>query len=118
MSRVGKRNGWRGSDLVRCGGKGMFAGIDERRIKNSLWRVAKGLEGLVGQRTGEWIGWASYKVVKDLFPNHLDHLERGERGYRVDEHVAMNADEVLRVQDAVFVLFRNTSCQLRAQRPS
>ena len=45
-------------------------------------------------------------MIQNLVPNNLDHLERLQRGDAVDEHVAMDADEVLRVEDAVLVLAR------------
>lgn len=37
----------------------------------------------------------TYEVVKNLVPQDTDHLKRLARGDRVDEHVAMDADEVL-----------------------
>ena len=43
-------------------------------------------------------------MVEDLVPQDADHLKGWPRGDGVDEHVAMDADEVLRVEDAVFVL--------------
>ena len=43
-------------------------------------------------------------MVQDLVANDLHHLEALGRGDRVHEHVAMNADKVLRVQDAVLIL--------------
>lgn len=46
----------------------------------------------------------THEVVQNLIPNNLDHLERGQRRDAVDEHVAVDADEVLRVEDAVLVL--------------
>ncbi len=46
----------------------------------------------------------AHQVVEDLVPDDLDHLEGRHGRDRVDQHVAMDADEVLRVQDAVFVL--------------
>ena len=50
-------------------------------------------------------GGGTHQVVQDLLPDDLHHLERGQRRHRVHEHVAMDADEVLRVQDAVLILF-------------
>ena len=44
------------------------------------------------------------EVVEDLVADHLDHLEGLQRGDAVDEHVAVDADKVLRVEDAVLVL--------------
>lgn len=44
------------------------------------------------------------KVVEDLVAHDLHHLERGHGGDAVDEHVAMDADKVLAVQDGVLVL--------------
>lgn len=46
-----------------------------------------------------------YKVVEDLVADDLDHLERRVRRDRVDEHVPVDADEVLGVEDRVLVLF-------------
>lgn len=43
-------------------------------------------------------------MVQNLVPDHLDHLERGQRRDAVDQHVAVDADEVLRVEDAVLIL--------------
>jgi len=43
-------------------------------------------------------------VVQDLVADDLDHLKRLLRRDAVDEHVAVDADEVLRVEDAVLVL--------------
>ena len=43
-------------------------------------------------------------MVEDLVPQDADHLEGLPRSDGVDEHVAMDTDEVLRIQDAIFVL--------------
>ncbi len=45
-----------------------------------------------------------YQVVEDLVTQDPDHLERLLGSDRVDEHVAMDADEVFRVQYRVFIL--------------
>lgn len=46
----------------------------------------------------------TYEVVENLVSDHLHHL-KGCRGlYRVDQDIAMDTDEVLRVQDAVLIL--------------
>lgn len=58
--------------------------------------------GSVGEpRTGTT---ATYKVIQDLVPDDLDHFKRRLGRNRVDQHVAVNADRVSRVQDAVFIL--------------
>jgi len=44
------------------------------------------------------------KVVQDLIANDARHLKALLVGNRVDNHVAMNADKVLRVENAVFIL--------------
>lgn len=44
------------------------------------------------------------KVVQNLVPDDLDHLKGRHRLDRVHQHVAMDADKVLRVQDAVLIL--------------
>lgn len=43
-------------------------------------------------------------MVEDLVTQDSDHFERLLGSNRVDEHVAMNADEVFRVQYRVFIL--------------
>lgn len=49
-------------------------------------------------------GWWTYQVVQQLLADDLDHLERGLGGNRVDKHIAMDANEVLAVHDAVLIL--------------
>lgn len=39
----------------------------------------------------------THKVVQNLVANHLHHLKRLQRRDAVDEHIAMDADEMLRV---------------------
>ena len=64
-------------------------------------------------------GGGTHQVVQDLLPDDLHHLERGQRRHRVYEHVAMDADEVLRVQDAVLILSRGVSSHpVSVSRPS
>ncbi len=43
-------------------------------------------------------------MIQNLVADDLYHLKGGDRGDGVGDHVAMDADKVLRVQDAVFVL--------------
>ena len=53
--------------------------------------------------------------VDDFVVHDLDHVERLARGDRVDEHEAVDADRMLRVEDGVFIL-RNepvSFCSLR-----
>lgn len=45
-----------------------------------------------------------YKVVENLVANDADHLEGLPRGDRVDEDVAMYANDVLGVENTVFIL--------------
>lgn len=54
-------------------------------------------------------GWGeeAYKVIEDFVAQDTNHLKRLSRGDGVDEHVAMDADEMLGIQDAVFVLERD-----------
>ena len=47
-------------------------------------------------------------MVENLVPQDPNHVVRLLGGDRVDQHIAMNADEVFGVQDTVFVL-RDTS---------
>ena len=46
----------------------------------------------------------TYQVVQNLVPYDAHHLEALLAADRVDDHVAMNADEVLGVKNAVLVL--------------
>lgn len=55
------------------------------------WRRALGRDG-------------TYQVVEDLVADDLDHVKRRHGPDRVHEHVPVDPDEVLRVQDAVLVL--------------
>ena len=43
-------------------------------------------------------------MIQDLVPDDADHLKRLAGSDGVDEHIAMDANEVLRVQQAVLVL--------------
>lgn len=43
-------------------------------------------------------------MIENFVPKDADHFEGLPRGNRVDQDVAMNANEMLRIQDAVFVL--------------
>jgi hypothetical protein len=46
----------------------------------------------------------TYKVVQDLVADDARHFEALFAGDGVDNHVAMDADEVLGVEDTVFIL--------------
>lgn len=43
-------------------------------------------------------------MVEDFVTQDADHVEGLLGSDRVDEHIAMNADEMLGVKDAVFIL--------------
>lgn len=45
------------------------------------------------------------EVVEDLVADDLDHLKGLHRRNRVDEDIAVDSNEVLRVQNAVLILF-------------
>jgi hypothetical protein len=47
-------------------------------------------------------------VVQDLIANDARHLEALLGRHRVDNHVAMNADKVLRIENTVFILQGST----------
>lgn len=47
-----------------------------------------------------------YQVVEDLVAQSPNDLERLSRRDGVDEHVAVNANDMLRAKDTVFVLDR------------
>ena len=46
----------------------------------------------------------TYKMVEDLVAQDADHVKGLLGSDRVNEHVAMNADEMFGVEDAVFIL--------------
>lgn len=46
----------------------------------------------------------TYQVIQDLIPNNAHHLEALLAADRIHNHVAMNANKVLGVEDAVLVL--------------
>lgn len=52
-------------------------------------------------------------MIKDLVTNNLHHLKALRRRDRVDEHVPMNANEMLRVQYAVFILSSKSSAKIK-----
>lgn len=56
----------------------------------------------------------AYEVVEDLITDDASHLEALLARDRVDDHVAMDADEVLRVKDAVLILKRGVALALFA----
>ena len=45
-------------------------------------------------------------MVQDLVTDNANHVERGLGGHGIHEDVTMDANKVLRVQDAVFILER------------
>jgi hypothetical protein len=47
---------------------------------------------------------STYQVVQDLVADDPGHLEALLAGDRVHDHVAVDADEVLGVENAVFIL--------------
>lgn len=48
-------------------------------------------------------------MVQDLIPNDGHHIKGLARGYRVYNDVAMDANEMLRVQDTIFILDRQSA---------
>lgn len=60
----------------------------------------------VSNRKVPKLGDKSHEMVEDFIPDDLNHLERLNRGDGVDQHIAMDADEMLGIQNAVLVLFR------------
>lgn len=55
-------------------------------------------------RPPNFIAKGTYEVVEDFISNNANHLEGLLGGDRVYQHVAMNADEVLRVEYTVLIL--------------
>jgi hypothetical protein len=46
-------------------------------------------------------------MIQNFVPDDLYHLKRLRRSYRVYEHISMDPDEMFRVENAVFILFKN-----------
>jgi hypothetical protein len=53
-------------------------------------------------------------VIQDFISDNLHHLKRLRRSYRVDKHVAMNPNEVLRIENTVFILLGHASASASA----
>ena len=88
-----------GGDLSLLGLQvALVADNDQRNPVGTLYLPSVGRAGNSARRA------CTYEVVQNLFPDHSNHVEGLLRGDRVHQHVSMNADEVFRVQDAVFVL--------------
>lgn len=49
---------------------------------------------------------ATYEMIENLVPNNTRHLKALLASDRVDNHVSMNADKVLRVEDTIFILVK------------
>ena len=54
-------------------------------------------------------GGSSYQVIEDLLADDADHLKGLLGGDRVDQQIAVDADEMLRVENAVLVLNEHES---------
>jgi len=82
--------------LERWGGSCAAAGMEECNCANArlLFCAERGFSK----------DCFAYKVVQDLVPDDAHHLEALLAADRVDDHVAVNADKVLGVEDAVLVL--------------
>jgi hypothetical protein len=50
---------------------------------------------------------STHKVVEDFVADDARHFKALLTGNRVDDHVAMDADKVLRVKNAVFILVKS-----------
>lgn len=51
-----------------------------------------------------WYVVATYQVIQDLIPYDADHFKTLLRSDGIDNHVAMDSDKVLAVQDGVLIL--------------
>jgi hypothetical protein len=54
--------------------------------------------------TYDILAGGTHEVVENLVADDARHLEALLAGDRVDNHVAMDANEVLRVEDAILIL--------------
>lgn len=50
------------------------------------------------------------QVVEDLVADYASHFKRLLISDRIDDHIAVDTDEVLRVENAVFILQAMISC--------
>lgn len=50
----------------------------------------------------------THEVIENLIADNARHFEALLARNRVDDHVAVNADEVLRVEDAILILARES----------
>jgi hypothetical protein len=91
-----------GCDLALFGAEvGFVAYDDEGHPVDGLLEYPQ--YGFVG------VEWTTYEVVQDLIANDTRHFEALLAGDGVDNHVAMDADEMLRVEDTIFILQYDTS---------
>jgi hypothetical protein len=67
-------------------------------------RVSNRIPGVTQSNTHEGIFGGAYEVVEDLVADDACHFEALLAGDRVDDQVAVDADEVLRVKNAVLIL--------------
>lgn len=59
-------------------------------------------------------------MVENFVSDNLDHLKGRQRRDRIDEHVAMDADEMLAIQNRIFILFklsRSVRCVIVMRNP-
>ena len=92
---------------VRRAGRGSdYRGLS-RSDATEPWDVPRGQVGLRADDDARYLVEAA--EIDDLVVHDLDHVEGLARRHRVDEHEAMDADRVLRVQDRVLVLCTTTS---------
>ena len=102
---VGERAAVFGLDLALFGLEVGFVAYDDEGDRFDALCSPHVLAG--GRGSGWNVDWATYKVVQDLVADDPRHLEALLRGHRVDDQVAMDADEVLRVKNAVLILRRS-----------
>lgn len=95
-----------GCDLALLGAQvRLVADYDERDEFGGLRAPPRQPKCVAGGEGTHWVrSRNTHEVVEDLVADDAGHLEALLARDRVDNHVPMDADEVLRVQDAVFIL--------------
>jgi hypothetical protein len=51
----------------------------------------------------------TYKMIQNLISNNPHHLKTLLARHRINKHIPMNPNKMLRIQDTVFILHRNVN---------
>lgn len=95
-----------GSDLALFWAEIGLVAYDDKGDPFDSLRIGAVRNGKTGWR--ECQGEVTHKVIQNLVADDACHFEALLAGNRVDNHVAMDANEVLRIEDAVFILVNSS----------